>query len=324
MKWCKRQATGKSAAHIITKAVTSIRLEEVNPGKLVALNDIVRVYLPLCQQYVTLFCSEEMPDKFRATCFMTPLSERWQRVAIQQAAGIAKSWRTNREQAYQDYLEELAEYEEQQANGTLGKEAIEPLWNEWDVPTLRQTCIQANTDVVVLESSHDSTFDYWLKISTLEFRKPLFVPIKLAAYHRKTLEGKAINTSVMLNKRSDGWWLTLSYERWFPSRPSRHPQSSAWMWALPTSSRLVPASTTAPFTGSCVNDKSVTGKSDGARRSCAGAWRRRASRVCPQPGTRAGSVWPAMCDRRSTARSASALPSTPMHSSPTNSFLLQR
>jgi len=64
--------------------------------------------LALCQQYVTLFCTDEHPDKFRATCFVTPLSERWQRVAIQQAAGIAQSWRTNRAQGYQDYLDDLA------------------------------------------------------------------------------------------------------------------------------------------------------------------------------------------------------------------------
>jgi transposase len=66
--------------------------------------------------------------------------------------------------------------------------------------------------VVVLEPSHDSTFDYWLKISTLEWRKQLLVPVKLAAYHRKALGGKTVNTSVTLNKRGDGWWLTLSYD----------------------------------------------------------------------------------------------------------------
>ena len=212
----KRHPTDRSAAQTITKAVTHIRLEGVNPGKLVALDDLAQVYLPLCQQYITLFCTEEMPDKFRATCFVTSLSERWHRVAIQQAAGIAQSWRTNREQAYQDYLEELAAYEQQQADDTLVKEAIEPLWNEGNVPALRQTCIQANTNVVVLEPSHDSTFDYWLKISTLEFRKPLFVPIKLAAYHRKALDGKTINTGVTLNMRRDGWWLTLSYDEVVP------------------------------------------------------------------------------------------------------------
>jgi transposase len=38
----------------------------------------------------------------------------------------------------------------------------------------------------------------------------------LAAYHRKALEGKTINTSVTLNKRDDGWWLTLSYDEVVP------------------------------------------------------------------------------------------------------------
>src|SRR5579859_7732535 len=85
----------------ITKAVTHIRLLEANAGKLAALDTLAPVYLALCQQYVTLFCTDELPDSFRAPCFATPLSERWHRVAIQQAAGIAKSWRTNRANAYQ-------------------------------------------------------------------------------------------------------------------------------------------------------------------------------------------------------------------------------
>jgi hypothetical protein len=216
MRRRKRQPTNQSAAQTITKAVTNIRMEEVNPGKLIALDELAQVYLQLCQQYVTLFCTEEMPDKFRATCLATSLSERWHRVAIQQAAGVAQSWRTNREQAYQDFLEELAEFETRRAEDALGEEAIEPFWKVWDVPTLRQTCIQANSNVVVLEPSQDSMFDYWLKISTLEFRKPLFIPIKLADYHRKALDGKTINTSVTLNKRSDGWWLTLSYDEVVP------------------------------------------------------------------------------------------------------------
>ncbi len=196
----------------MTKAVTHIRLSEVNPGKLAALNQLAPVYLALCQQYVTHFCTEEQPDKFHAPVFPTPLSERWHRVAIQQAAGIAQSWRTNREQAYQDYLEELADYQEERAEGTLDPEMQEPAWREWDVPTLKETCIQANANVVVLEPSADSTFDYWLRISTLEFRKLLWVPVKLADYHRQALEGKTINSSVQLNKREDGWWLTLSYD----------------------------------------------------------------------------------------------------------------
>ncbi len=110
-----------------TFAVTHIRLMEVNPGKLAALDALAQVYLALCQQYVDLFCTEEAPDKFRATCFATSLSERWHRVAIQQAAGIAQSWRTNREQAYQDYVDDLLDYHEQQAEGILDAKATEPV-----------------------------------------------------------------------------------------------------------------------------------------------------------------------------------------------------
>src|SRR5216683_5907352 len=212
----QRQRPSQGMSYTLTKAVPHIRLIEVNPGKLAALDVLAPVYLALCQQYVTLFCTDEQPDKFRATCFPTPLSERWHRVAIQQAAGIAQSWRTNRANAYQDYLDDLLDYHEQEAEGILNAEAKEPVWNEWNIPALSQTCIQANANVVALEPAQDSTFDYWLKISTLASYKPLLVPVKLAAYHREALRGKTINTSVTLNKRGDGWWLTLSYDKVVP------------------------------------------------------------------------------------------------------------
>jgi hypothetical protein len=217
MKQRKRYRTERSTSPSLTRAVTHIRLEEVNAGKLVALDDLAQVYLPLCQHYVTFFCTEESPDKFHATCFAAPLSERWHRVAIQQAAGIARAFRTNRAQAYQDYLDDLLDYHEQQASPDPDPNVAEPVWREWNIPVLRHVCIQANVNVAVLEPAQDSAFDYWLKISTLEFRKQLLVPVKLAAYHRKALEGKTINTSVTLNKRDDGWWLTLSYDEVVPA-----------------------------------------------------------------------------------------------------------
>ena len=196
----------------ITRAVTHIRLQEVNAGKLTALDAVAEVYLALCQQYVMLFCTDEVPDKFRATCFTTPLSERWQRVVIQQAAGIAESWRTNRTNAYQEYEEAIEDYYIQQASATPDSSRKEPTWHEWNIPTLRQTCIQANVNVVALEPSRDSAFDYWLKISTLERRQPIHVPVMLANYHRKILDGKTINSSTTLNKRAGAWWLTVTYD----------------------------------------------------------------------------------------------------------------
>ena len=217
MKKRKKRAK-KGEPQRVTKAVTHIGLEETNVGKLSVLDQLAQVYLALCQQYVTLFCTDELPDSFHAPCLVTSLSERWHRVAIQQAAGIAKSWRTNRANAYQDYLDALAEYKEQEADRTLEAGAKEPEWREWDVPTLQQTCIQANANVVKCEPSHGSTFDYWLTISTLEFRQQLFIPVKLSNYHIEVLtdpttaKRRTINSSVTLNKRDGAWWLTLSYD----------------------------------------------------------------------------------------------------------------
>lgn len=213
----RKKRTKKGDPQTITKAVTHIRLEAANPGKLDALDQLAGEFLALTQQYVTLFCTDELPDGFRAPSFPTSLSERWHRVAIQQAAGIAKSWHTNRANAYQEYLNALVEHQEQQANGTLVEGAKEPEWQEWDLPTLRQPCIQANANVIKLELSTDSIFDYWLKISTLAKGHLLLVPITFSAYHQeqltdpKTGKRRKINSSVTLNKRDGAWWLTLSY-----------------------------------------------------------------------------------------------------------------
>jgi len=86
------------------------------------------------------------------------------------------------------------------------------------VPTLSECCIQANANVAKLEEATDSTFDYWLKVSTLDKGNPLLLPVKLADYHIEALtdpetgKRRKINSSVTLNRREDAWWLTLTYD----------------------------------------------------------------------------------------------------------------
>src|SRR5260370_1660717 len=218
----KKRTRKKKSKQTITRAVPHIRLSEANPGKLAALDQRVVVFQALCQQYVTLWCTTEgSPDRYATPVFASQLSERWQRVAMQQAAGIAKSWRTNRQAAYDAYLEELADYAEAAARAEssgipLGPKSTEPVWREWNVPALRVPSIQANANVVVLEPSEDSTFEYWLQISTLDKGHPLRVPVKLAAYHKTALKEKKLNTSTTLCKRNGCWWLTLSFDEDIP------------------------------------------------------------------------------------------------------------
>ena len=202
----------RATKQTITRAVTHIRLLEANAGKLDALDQLATTYQALCQQYVTSFCTAASPpDGYADPSVPTELSERYQRVAIQQAAGIAKSWRTNRQAAYDAYLEELLEWTQAQEQNP-DPTCQEPTWQEWNLPILRVPCIQANANVVVIEPSEDSTFEYWLRISTLDKGHPLRVPVKFAAYHKKALTEKKLNTSTTLCKRNGCWWLTLSFD----------------------------------------------------------------------------------------------------------------
>jgi putative transposase-like DNA-binding protein len=213
----KQRQRKKKTKQTLTCAVTHIRLIEANAGKLEALDQLMVEYLALTQRYVTLFCTEVEPSRYAEPVVETTLSDRWHRVAIQQAAGIAKSWRTNRQAAYDAYVEDLAEYAEAKASALaevtpLATSHKEPEWHEWNLPELRVPCIQANANVVVLEPSEDSTFDYWLRISTLDKGHPLRIPVRLASYQKHTLEGHTLNTSTTLHKRNGAWWLTLSFD----------------------------------------------------------------------------------------------------------------
>lgn len=189
----------------LTRAITHIRIDDANSNKLVLLDAVAAEYMVLCQQYVTYFCTEAEPNKFAAPCFDSPLSQRWHRVAIQQAAGIARSWRTNKEREYNAYLEEHAEW-------VANPEGNEPQWREWNIPQLKVPCIQANQNVALLEASDYSNFNYWLRISTLDKGKVLRLPIKLSAYHRKALGNLTPNSSVTLTRKRDGWWVSLTVD----------------------------------------------------------------------------------------------------------------
>jgi len=191
----------------LTRAVTHIRLCEANHAKIATLDALAAAYLQLCQAYTTYFCTEAEPNGYLAPCFESSLSQRWQRVAIQHAAGIAQSWRSNDANAAQAYLDALAAYEEDHE-----PDEAPPQWRDCNTPVLKEPVIQANANVVLLQPSQDSTFDYWLRLSTLETGQPVLLPVKLADYHRQALAGKTLNTSTVLARKADGWWLTLSYD----------------------------------------------------------------------------------------------------------------
>lgn len=208
----------------LTRAITHIALTDGHRGKLAELYRVWVVYRPLCEQYIAYFCTEATPDATIDFVYGSTLSGRWQRVAVQQAAGIAQSWRSNRANHWADYQGRLQAYERLEEAQRARRKA--PVWTEPRRPQLQALSIQANRNVVqpmdekaavlALEPAERVVFDLWLRVSTLDKGQPIYVPVRLSAYHKQALGSLTPNTSVTLNQRKGRWWLTLTVTHPYP------------------------------------------------------------------------------------------------------------
>jgi len=177
----------------IRKAITHLKLDQANPGKLQKLDDLAAEHQRVVQAYVNWLIAHEVrqPNKYAhipEQDIPTPLSDRWQRCAWQQACGIVQSWYSN------------------------GRE---------NPPVLHTICIQANTNVVVIEPSNTLHFDFWLRISTLEAGHPVRIPIRMYDHAKETLaQCPKLCRGVTLNRRDGEWYATFVVERSGPKPPS--------------------------------------------------------------------------------------------------------
>ncbi len=175
------------------KAITHLKLSQANPGKLQKLDDLAAEHQRVVQAYVNwlIQCEIRQPNKYAAIPeqdVQTMLSDRWQRCAWQQACGIVQSWYSNERE---------------------------------NRPVLQNICIQANTNVVVIEPSRSPHFDFWLRISTLEAGHPVRIPITLYDRAKETLsQFPKLFRGVTLNRREGEWYATLVVERQGPKAKS--------------------------------------------------------------------------------------------------------
>ena len=171
---------------MVKKAITHLKLEQANPGKLHRLDELAVEHQRVVQAYVNWLIAHAMsqPDKYAhipEQDIPTRLSERWQRCAWQQACGLVQSWYSNARKT---------------------------------PPVLHHLCLQANPNVVVIEPSHTPHFDFWLRISTLEAGHPVRIPIQLYARAHETLaKFPKLCRGVSLNRRDSEWFATLVVER---------------------------------------------------------------------------------------------------------------
>jgi len=177
----------------VKKAISHLKLDQANPGKLEKLNELAAEHQRVVQVYTDWLIAHKIhqPDKYAAVPeqeISTALSDRWQRCAWQQACGIVQSWYSN---------------------------------DRENPPELHNVCIQANANVVVIEPSRTAQFDFWLRISTLETRHPVRIPIKAYKHARETLaQFPKLCGGVTLNRREGEWFATFVVERKGPKARS--------------------------------------------------------------------------------------------------------
>jgi transposase len=114
----------------------------------------------------------------------------------------------------QEYRDALAAYADEDEDHE--PDDAPPEWRDWNTPVLKKIVIQANANVALLQPAQESSFDYWLRLSTLEKGQPVLLPVQLAGHHRQALAGKTLNTSTTLAHKPDGWWPTLTYDEQVP------------------------------------------------------------------------------------------------------------
>jgi predicted RNA-binding Zn-ribbon protein involved in translation (DUF1610 family) len=177
----KKVARKTNKKYSFKKSVTHIKLDNANGGKIEALNAVADEYLGLVQTFCDYLIDHEQitPDKNDdIPIFKSPLSARWQRCAWMQACGIVQSWFSN---------------------GRINR------------PKLDAISIQASPNVAVLQKVKTSrSFDYWIRLSTLEKGKPVFLPIKLYNRAKGTLEKyPCLFTGIRLDKKDGKWFISL-------------------------------------------------------------------------------------------------------------------
>lgn len=177
------------------KAITHLKFDRANARKRHKLDEVSVEYLRVVQGYIDWLIDHEQrqPNKYAPIPeegIPTRLSDRWQRCGWQQACGIVQSW---------------------YSNGRSKR------------PVLHNICIQANTNVVKIEQPEQaSSFDLWLRISTLDKGQPILIPLTLYGRAKETLiQFPKLCRSVTLNCRDGEWYATLVVEKRGPKAKTK-------------------------------------------------------------------------------------------------------
>jgi len=161
-----------------------------NTNKLKCLDKLSQEYKRAVNYFLKrLFKKKELSEEFLKS-YNSPLSYRYKQCAKRQAFKLFKSWCRNKKKGTQ--------------------------------PKLRNPSLVLDYRFIELEESKNSnSFDYWVKLATLNKGKPILIPIKSYEYAKQYFKDWQLLKGGRLLKQNNNWFLELTFEKQAPAKKQK-------------------------------------------------------------------------------------------------------
>jgi len=165
-------------------------LDLANTDKLKALDKLSQEYRKEVNYFLKrLFKKKELSEEFLKS-HNSSLSYRYKQCAKRQAFKLFKSWCRNKKKG--------------------------------DKPKLKNLSLVLDYRFMELQKSKRSdTFDYWVKIATLNRGKPIFLPLKSYDYAKQYFKNWQLLKGGRLLKKQGSWFLELTFQKETPTKKEK-------------------------------------------------------------------------------------------------------
>jgi len=165
------------------KRSVKFTLKFSNVNKQCSLDKLFLEYSDVVNSFLTtIFNKKELTEDYIKS-FNTRLSYRYKQCAKRQAYKIFKCWCRNKKKG--------------------------------ELPVFKGAMVLDERFVELQKSK--TSFDYWIKISTLNIGKPIVVPIKSYEYAKKYLNSWTLIKGAKLLKNDKGWQVSIAFEKLTPA-----------------------------------------------------------------------------------------------------------
>jgi len=167
------------------KRSLKISLELANTGKTQTLDDLWNAYHQAVSDFLErLFADEELSEDDLKS-YDSPLSYRYRQCAKRQAMKLFKAWCRNKKRG--------------------------------NKPTLRHPMMTLDYRFIEVQKGENS-FDFWIKIATLEKGQPILIPAQSYHYLNAYLSEWELIKGGRLVRQEDRWFLVLAFKKEAPKK----------------------------------------------------------------------------------------------------------